>query len=49
MSLQYLKKAVRYEIDFFHADKHKVSYKLILTLWASVSYKVILPLLVGMI
>ena len=30
ISLQYLKKEVRYEVDCLHADKHKVSYKLIL-------------------
>ena len=34
MCLQYLKKEVRYEVDFLHADKHKVTYKLISTLWA---------------
>ena len=42
MSLQYLKKEVRDDVDFFHADKH----------WASegikVSYKVMLSLLIGM-
>ena len=36
MSLKYLKKEDRDEIDFLHADKYqKVSYKLISTLWAS--------------
>ena len=41
MSLQYLKKEVRDEVDFLYADKHQpnadkqVSYKLILTLWIS--------------
>ena len=42
MSLQYLKKEVRDDVDFFHADKH----------WASegikVSGKVMLSLLIGM-
>ena len=35
MSLQYLKKEVRYKVDILHADKHRVSYKLVLTLWPS--------------
>ena len=30
MSLQHLKKEVRDEVDFLHANKLKVSYKLIL-------------------
>ena len=34
MSLQYLKKEVRYEVDFWHVNI-KVSCKLISTLWAS--------------
>ena len=36
MSLQYLKKEARDEVDFLHVDK-QVSYKLISTLWASTS------------
>ena len=35
ISLQYLKKEVRDKVDFFHADKHEVSYQLNSTLWAS--------------
>ena len=35
MSLQYLKKEVRDEVDFLHVDKHQNTYKLISTLWAS--------------
>ena len=34
MSLQYLKKEARDEVDFLHEDK-QVSYKLISTLWTS--------------
>ena len=35
MSLQYLKKEVRDEFDFCLQISVKVSYKIILTLWAS--------------
>ena len=35
MSLQYLEKEVRDEVDFLHADKHQICYKSISTLWAS--------------
>ena len=35
MSLQYFKKEVRDEVDFLHADKHKICYKSISTLRAS--------------
>ena len=50
MSLQYLKKEVRGEVDFLYADKHQnflqVEFN---TLGIKVSYKVILSLLIGMI
>ena len=50
MSLQYLKKEVRNEVDFLHADKHEsflqVDFNI---LGIKVSYKVILSLLMGMI
>ena len=50
MSLQYLKKEVRDEVDFLHADKHQsfihVDFN---TLGIKVSYKVKLSLLTGMI
>ena len=50
MSLQYLKKEVRNEVDFLHADKHQsflqVDFNI---LGIKVSYKVILSLLMGMI
>ena len=50
MSLQYLKKEVRDEVNFLHADKHQrflqVDFN---TLGIKVSYKVILSLLMGMI
>ena len=42
MSLQYLKKKVRDEVDFLHADKNQVSFN---TLGTKISYKVILSLL----
>ena len=35
MSLQYLKKEVRDEVDLLHVDEHQVSYKLISTHWVS--------------
>ena len=34
MSLQYLKKEVKDEVDFLHADKHQNFYKLISIIWA---------------
>ena len=50
MSLQYLKKEVRDEVDFLHADKHQnfpqVDFN---TLSINIFYKVILSLLMGMI
>ena len=50
MSLQYLKKEVRDELDFSHADKHQsfpqVDFN---TLSIKVFYKMILSLLMGMI
>ena len=50
MSLQYLKKEVRDEVDFLHADKHQsllqVNFN---TLSIKVFYKVILSSLIGMI
>ena len=35
MSLQFLKKELRDENDFMHADKHQSFYKLISALWVS--------------
>ena len=50
MSLQYLEKEVRDEVDILHADKHQNFLQLDLnTLSMKVSYKVILSLLMGMI
>ena len=50
MSLQYLKKEVRDEVDFLHADKHQSFLQVDFnTLGIKVSYKVILPLLMGII
>ena len=50
MSLQYLKKEVRDEVDFLHADKHQsflqVDFNI---LGIKVSYKVVLSLLMGRI
>ena len=50
MSLQYLKKEVRDEVDFLHEDKHQnflqVDFN---TLSIKVFYKVILSLSIGMI
>ena len=49
MSLQYLKKEIRDEVEFWHADKHQsflqVDFK---TLGIRASYKIILSLLTGM-
>ena len=33
MPLQYVKEEVSNEVDFLHADKSKVSYKLISAVW----------------
>ena len=50
MSLQYLKKEVRDEIDFLHTDKHQSFLQVDFnTLGIKVSYKVILSLLMGKI
>ena len=50
MSLQYLKKEVRDEVDFLHADKHQSFLQLDFnTLGIKVFYKVVLSLLMGMI
>ena len=50
MSLQYLQKQVRDEVDFLHADKHQSFLQVDFnTLGIKVSYKVILSLLMGMI
>ena len=50
MSLQYLKKEVRDEVDFLHVDKHQSFLQADFnTLSIKVSYKVILLLLLGMI
>ena len=50
MSLQYLRKEVRGEVDFFHADKHQsflqVDFNI---LCIKVFYKVVLSLLMGRI
>ena len=50
MSLQYLRKEVRDEVDFLHADKHQsflqVDFNI---LGIKVSYKVVLSLLMGRI
>ena len=49
-SLPYLRREVRNEVDFLHADKHQNSPQVDLdTLCIKVSYKVILALLIGMI
>ena len=50
MSLQYLNKEVRDEVDFLHVDKHQ-SFLLVdfSSLGIKVSYKVVLSLLMGMI
>ena len=50
ISLQYLKKELRYEVDFLHAGKYQSSLQIDFnTLSIKVSYKVILSLLMGMI
>ena len=50
MSLQYLKKDVRNEVDLLHVDKHQSFLQVdFSTLGIKVSYKVILPFLMGMI
>ena len=50
MSLQYLKKEVRDEVDFLHADKHQSFLEVDLNiLGIKVSYKVVLSLLVDII
>ena len=50
MSLQYLKKEVRDEVDFLHADKHQSLLQANFnTLSIKVFYKMILSLLIGMI
>ena len=50
MSLQYLKKEVRDEVDFLHVDKHQSFLQVDFnTLGTKVSCKVILSLLLGMI
>ena len=48
-SLQYLKKEVRYEVDFLHADKHQSFLKVDLkTLGIKVSYKAIDTIIIDM-
>ena len=47
MSLQYVKKEVRDEVDFLHADNQQVDFNTLKIL--QVSYKVVLSLLMGMI
>ena len=50
MSLQYLKKEVRDEVDFLHADKHQSFLQVDFdTFGIKISYKVILSFLMGMI
>ena len=50
MSLQYLKKEVRDEVDFLHADKHQSLLQVdVNTLGIKDFYKMILSLLMGMI
>ena len=50
MSLQYPKKEVRYEVDCLQADTHQSSLQVDFnTLGITVSYKVILSLLMGVI
>ena len=50
MSLQYLQKQVRDEVDFLHADKHQSFLQVYFnTLGIRVYYKLILSLLMGMI
>ena len=50
MSLHYLKKGVRDELDFWHADKHQSFLQFGFDTWSiKIYYKVILSLLMGMI
>ena len=50
MSLQYLKKGFRDEVDFLHADKYQSFLQVDFnSLGMNISYKVILSLLMGMI
>ena len=50
MSLQYLQKQVRDDVDFLHADKHRSFLQVYFnTLGIKVSYKLILSLLMDMI
>ena len=50
MSLQYLKKQVKDDVDFLYVEKHQSLLQVDLsTLAIKVSYKVILSLLMGMI
>ena len=50
ITLQYLKKEVRDEVDFLHADKRQSFLQVdFSTLGNKVSYKVVLSLLMGMI
>ena len=50
MSSQYLKKEVKNEVAFLHADKHQSFLKISFNaLGIKVSYKVILSLLMGMV
>ena len=50
MSLQYLKKEVRDEVDFYHVDKHQGFLQVAFnTLGIKIPHKMILSLLMGMI
>ena len=50
MSLEYLKKEVRDEVDFLHADKHQSFLQVDFnSLGIKVSYKMILSLMMGVI
>ena len=50
MSIQYLKNEVRDEIDFLHADEYQSFLQVDFnTLGIKVSYRLILPLFMGMI
>ena len=50
MSLQYLKKEVKYEVDFVHGDKHESFLQVDFNTFSiKVSYKVILSLSMDMI
>ena len=49
MSLQYLKKEVKDEVDFLHADKYQTFLQVDFNfLGTKVSYKMIVSLLMGM-